>query len=349
MHVKINDSEGENMNITFSSNATGSWQSFGEIKLGTGNTFGYPWPSSTSESIEDVIRGTWFTCPANGTASKIYVYAHPFGGAMNDPYHMKAALYYISNNTKLAETQQRSYEGVWDPDPYPAWIEFTFTIPPTLHAGVEYYALVWGDYSHGLYYTTLADFNKTISINQTYGAWPTTLNNINYSTGKIYGIYVQYSTTSTSNGTYYMDNFDMNNAFTRYFWNVSATDGKSTTDSTTYHFRISGNQSKINNTWTTNISGYLLMQVQFYNTTLSAWVVADDTINETTPRTILVGQQLALDTIFNGLVNTSDLIGLQGHGLYRVYTALRDPSGNVLVCDDETVLSSTWEFTIVSS
>jgi len=268
---------------------------------------------------------------------------------MNDPYHMKAALYYISNDTKLAETQEHGYWGLIDPDPYPAWLEFTFSSPPTLHAGVEYYVLIWGDSPHTIYYSDLSDFNRSIYVNRSYGSWPTTLTYVNSTTDKTYDIFVKYNTTSTRNGTYYMDNFYMNHAYSLYYWNISSTDGKSTTDSTTYHFRISGNQSKINNTWTTNISGYLLMQVQFYNTTLSAWVVADDTINETTPRTILVGQQLALDTIFNGLVNTSDLIGLQGHGLYRVYTALRDPSGNVLVCDDETVLSSTWEFTIVSS
>ena len=88
------------------------------------------------------------------------------------------------------------------------------------------------------------------------------------------------------------------------------------------------------------------MQVQFYNTTLSTWVVADDTINETTPRTILVGQQLALDHIFNGLVSTSDLITEFGSGTYRVYAAFRDPDGDVLMCSDETELEATWEFTI---
>jgi len=90
----------------------------------------------------------------------------------------------------------------------------------------------------------------------------------------------------------------------------------------------------------------LLMQVQFYNITQSTWIVADDTINETTPRTILVGQQLALDHIFNGLVTTSDLLNEFGSGTYRVYAAFRDPNGDVLICSDETDLEAVWEFII---
>jgi len=105
------------------------------------------------------------------------------------------------------------------------------------------------------------------------------------------------------------------------------------------------NQSKIVNTGSTNISGYLLIQIQYYNTTSTDWDVADDTINETTPRTIDAGANLALDTIFNGEVNTNSLSSF-GSGLYRIYTAFRDPEGNVLVCDDENKLEATHQFTI---
>ncbi len=102
------------------------------------------------------------------------------------------------------------------------------------------------------------------------------------------------------------------------------------------------NQSKIKNTGSTNIKGNLLIQVQFYNSTQGKWLVDNDTINETTPRTITSGNQLALDTIFNGLVQASDLIF--GTGTYRVYTAFRDPEGNILQTDDETLLESWWQF-----
>jgi len=110
------------------------------------------------------------------------------------------------------------------------------------------------------------------------------------------------------------------------------------------------NQSKIKNTGSTNISGYLLIQVQYENLSLpegEQWIVDNDTVNETTPRTINSGSQLALDTIFNGLVNTNDLTN--GDGTYRVYAAFRDGDGDILQCDDDTYLVATWEFTVTFS
>ncbi len=102
------------------------------------------------------------------------------------------------------------------------------------------------------------------------------------------------------------------------------------------------NQSKIKNTGSTDIQGYLLIQVQFYNSTQGKWLVDDDTINETTPRTITTGNQLGLDTIFNGHVRASDLT--HGTGTYRVYAAFRDPEENILRTDDDTELAAWWQF-----
>ena len=73
------------------------------------------------------------------------------------------------------------------------------------------------------------------------------------------------------------------------------------------------------------------------------WKLADNTIDETTPRTINSGEQLALDTIFNGLVNSSKL---NRTGRYRIYAALRDPYGNILICDDTTEIKAYYEFEI---
>ena len=102
------------------------------------------------------------------------------------------------------------------------------------------------------------------------------------------------------------------------------------------------NQSKIKNAGSTDIKGYLLMQVQYYNTSFEDWVVADDTVNETNPRTINVSEQLALDLIFNGLVDDDDFIF--GSGTYRVYAALRDPDGNVLIDDNGVSMNASYEF-----
>jgi hypothetical protein len=102
------------------------------------------------------------------------------------------------------------------------------------------------------------------------------------------------------------------------------------------------NQSKIKNTGDTDIKGYLLIQVQYYNSTQGKWLVDKDTINETTARTITSGSQLALDTIFNGHVRASDLT--HGIGTYRVYVAFRDPDGNILRTNDGTELEAWWQF-----
>ncbi len=102
------------------------------------------------------------------------------------------------------------------------------------------------------------------------------------------------------------------------------------------------NQSKIKNVGSTNISGYLLMQVQYNDS--GDWIVDNDAINETNPRTINSSDQLALDLIFNGEVSTSDLTN--GDGQYRVYAAFRDPDGEPLICDDESALEAWYEFEV---
>lgn|GEM_PF-4063640 len=103
------------------------------------------------------------------------------------------------------------------------------------------------------------------------------------------------------------------------------------------------NQSKIKNTGSTPIKGYLLMQVQYYDETLEQWVVEDDTVNETSPRTINCSDIMPLDSIFNGLIRVSELE--HGVGSYRVYTAFRDPGGNILRTDNDVEIVSWWEFT----
>jgi hypothetical protein len=102
------------------------------------------------------------------------------------------------------------------------------------------------------------------------------------------------------------------------------------------------NQSKIKNTGSTNIKGYLLIQVQFYNTSQSKWIVDNDTINETTSRTITSGSQLGLDTIFNGKIRVSNL--QHGTGNYRVYAAFRDPERNILKTNSGVELKAWWQF-----
>jgi hypothetical protein len=104
------------------------------------------------------------------------------------------------------------------------------------------------------------------------------------------------------------------------------------------------NQSKIKNTGTTDIQGYLSIQLWRYNATTSQWTLANDTINETTPRTLSSGQQLGLDTVFNGHITTDDL----GYGEYRVIARLRDSEGNTLRVNGNQWLEATWTFSYQS-
>ena len=146
---------------------------------------------------------------------------------------------------------------------------------------------------------------------------------------------------SVSNGTYHQtfSNASVNGQW--WYWKVNVSDGENTVTSNVFSF-YTGCETKIDNNGSTNISGFLLMQVQYYSDLLDKWIVVDDTINENTPRTVNTGGYLALDTIFNGHVNTSKL--RYGNGTYRVYVAFRDPNDNVLKCNDDSFLENSYEF-----
>jgi hypothetical protein len=164
------------------------------------------------------------------------------------------------------------------------------------------------------------------------------------------------SNNSVGNGTYHqtMSNVSVNGQW--WYWKVNVTDGTDSVESSVFSF-YTGFQSKIVNTGSTSIKGFLLIQVHFYNETSQSWVVADDTVNDSCLRTIFweepagePGQNiLGLDTIFNGNVNTSSLLSGFGNGSYRVYAAFCDPDGDVLVCDDETLMSDTYEFSLTDT
>jgi PKD repeat protein len=163
------------------------------------------------------------------------------------------------------------------------------------------------------------------------------------------GSWVAFGTNnSVGNGTYHqtMSNASVNGAWG--YWKVNVTDGTDSVESSVFSF-YTGYQSKIKNTGSTNFSGYLLMQVQFYDEVLEDWFLVVEPTNETTPRTIVVGGELGLDTIFNGRVETSVLLSEHGNGTYRVYACFRDPDGDVLVCDDDTLMSDTFEFTLTDN
>ncbi|RLF33970.1 MAG: hypothetical protein DRN08_05050, partial [Thermoplasmata archaeon] len=65
--INVTDLNNDSMNITFYSNATGSWQEFGNISSSGTSRFGYNKIGDNSVSITDTLRGSWFTCPVDGT------------------------------------------------------------------------------------------------------------------------------------------------------------------------------------------------------------------------------------------------------------------------------------------
>jgi hypothetical protein len=137
-----------------------------------------------------------------------------------------------------------------------------------------------------------------------------------------------------------------------WYWRVNVSDGENYTLGPIYKF-YTGYQSKITNTGNTNFKGYLLIQVQYYNTTSGNWTVVDDTVNETNPRSLLadgpVGSDvIGLDTLFNGLVNTNNFSSY-GNGTYRIYATFRTPDGDLLELPGGAKIEATYEFTITFS
>jgi hypothetical protein len=146
---------------------------------------------------------------------------------------------------------------------------------------------------------------------------------------------------SVKNGTFYQVFSNASENGQWWYWKVMVDDGTTNVSSSVYRF-YTGCQSKIVNTGSTNISGYLLIQVQFNNS--GEWVLDTEVVNETSTSTVAIDGQLSLDTFFNGKVNTNDLS--HGSGTYRIYAAFRNPDGDVLICDDDSLLEATYEFTI---
>jgi hypothetical protein len=174
--------------------------------------------------------------------------------------------------------------------------------------------------------------------------------NITWSSNSSGTWHVFGTNNSVANGTYYQtfSNATVNGQW--WYWRINVSDGENYTLGPIYRF-YTGNQSKIKNTGTTAFKGYLLIQVHYYNTSSSNWTVVDDTVNETTPRVLTNycsqsgGDELGLDTIFNGLVTTNDFSSY-GNGTYRIYAAFRDIYGDVLEINGGTKLEATYEYTI---
>jgi len=247
VNITINDDESDPLNISFYTNQSGSWSSFGSILKGGTSDFGYTWAQgSTKEDTNDMIRGTWFTCPTNGTAAGITTRVYVTGGQF-DSAKMNCALYYKSNLSLIANTTEVTFSSMLGPN-HDGWKEFTFDSSPALVAGEEYYVVIHGDLLSAdnvkVYNASTPYSNRSISMSQAYGSFPAQLTPT-YIGNKIYEMYVEYMPDSVANGTYYMDYLNTTSPSTTYYWNVSADDGNLTNTSDIFHFTVESENTTI--------------------------------------------------------------------------------------------------------
>jgi hypothetical protein len=153
------------------------------------------------------------------------------------------------------------------------------------------------------------------------------------------GSWQEFATNnSVGNGTYYQTFEGANVNGQWWYWMLNVSDDHDYNLSSVFKF-YTGTQSKLVNTGTTDIKGYLLMQVEYWNGT--SWITDQVVIDDASPRTLNASGVLGLDTVFNGLLDMGDLS--YGDGEYRVYAALCDSYGEVLVTGD-SALEAWWTF-----
>lgn len=150
-----------------------------------------------------------------------------------------------------------------------------------------------------------------------------------------------FGTNNGGNGTYSQNfsNATVNGKW--WYWKVNVSDGINYTVSDIFRF-YTGYQSKIKNTGSTNISGYLSFEIQYYNVSSEIWEI-DLSYDHPEPTIINSSEEFGLDTIFNGNLNSSDLS--RGNGSYRVFVSFKDDEGNVLKING-TELIATYVFTV---
>jgi len=147
-------------------------------------TFGYSTVGGTETGVVWYnITGSWFTCPENGTADSISVYMKAQNPGQQGP--VQSALYRRSDGSFVAGTNEISMTTTLQ------WWTFTFSSPPSLTAGTDYWIVMWGNYANYLYCDTETD--KGGSQTEDYGKykWPSTFSPT--IDDKKYSIYCTYT------------------------------------------------------------------------------------------------------------------------------------------------------------
>jgi len=110
-------------------------------------------------------------------------------------------------------------------------------------------------------------------------------------------------------------------------------------------FEIFGtNESILWNKANDSISVYLLMKIQFYNSSSGEWEDENIVYQSSNPINLGANETIKLEDYFNGKWNTSQ--ATHGSGLYRVLCAALDEKGDTIVNKDGSLALSTYNFTI---
>ena len=148
------------------------------------SSFGYTTIGTSTQSIEDTIRGSLFSIPESGQLQQISAYLDLTGGALNRG--VKTAIYSV-NHDYIAETEELIV-------PSTGWYNFSFADPkPIIQANSNYILVAWTNSGTGdvlLHYDS-GSANQGHRRNQNYGAWPSSAN-FNHDSNK-YSIYCKYS------------------------------------------------------------------------------------------------------------------------------------------------------------
>ena len=163
-----------------------SFHSYPSSFSGSNTTFGYASIGVNTQSIENNIRGSFFTIPDFGQVQTLSVYLE-LSGASNRK--IKTAIYSEAHDF-IAGSEEKTISST-------GWYNFSFADPkPLLNANTNYVLVAWADSSSGtvsIRYDA-GSSNQGHRSNQAYAGWPVS-GGFNHD-NNMYSIYCTYTPTN---------------------------------------------------------------------------------------------------------------------------------------------------------
>jgi hypothetical protein len=171
------------------------------IKHAAGLTFGYTSIGLSSLGGDDVIAGTFFAPTSNGTVSSISAYyTHTNDTAKN----CKHALYSYTSATDIGSLIGLTAQGQVGNSVFANWVTLTFSTPPSITSGTNYYLVSNTAYSSGNldYRYDSATGSNIVYKSTNYNTWPDPITGESAFTNKIRSIYATYIASATGDDAY---------------------------------------------------------------------------------------------------------------------------------------------------